>query len=156
MTDRRRRGTMAASIQDFMTRILPFRFLFLLCLLLASANPSVLAQRDATSPRASPETSGPDNQAPTGEPAIVARGRIVYRDRCRICHFSDSEAKKMGPGLKGLFQREKPVNARKVTDAAFELRVEQWIRDGGPNMPPFKGVLNAAQFRDLIAYLKTL
>lgn len=87
---------------------------------------------------------------------MVARGRIVYRDRCGICHFSDSEAKKMGPGLKGLFQREKLVNARKVSDAAFELRVEQWIRDGGPNMPPFKGVLNAAQFRDLIAYLKTL
>lgn len=83
---------------------------------------------------------------------MVARGKIVYRERCEICHFSESEALKVGPGLKGIYKRGKYANGSKVDDASME----KWILDGGKNMPPFKGVLNPHQISDLIAYLKTL
>ena len=82
----------------------------------------------------------------------MARGKIVYRRRCEICHFSESEALKVGPGLKGIYKRGKYANGGKVDDASME----KWILDGGKNMPPFKGVIDPAQISDLIDYLKTL
>lgn len=84
--------------------------------------------------------------------AEVARGSAVFQQRCEICHFSGSEAKKIGPGLKGIYSRGKFVDGRKVDDAAME----RLILEGGKDMPPFKAVLNANQVRDLLAYLKTL
>ncbi len=92
------------------------------------------------------------NSRPTGEPAATARGRAVYHDRCEICHFSDSDVKKVGPGLKGIFKRGKFANGGKVDDASME----KWIIDGGKDMPPFKQVLSGSQIQDLISYLKTL
>jgi cytochrome c5 len=89
---------------------------------------------------------------PAGELAAIARGRIVYRDRCEICHFSESEAKKMASGMKGIYKRGKFVDGSKVNDASME----KWIVNGGKNMPPYKAVLNSGQIHDLIAYLKTL
>jgi mono/diheme cytochrome c family protein len=89
---------------------------------------------------------------PLGGPAAIARGRIVYHDRCEICHFSDSDVQKIGPGLKGVYRRGKFADGSKVNDASME----KWILNGSTNMPPFKPVLNPGQFRDLIAYLKTL
>ena len=84
--------------------------------------------------------------------AVIARGSIVYKDRCAICHFSESQAKKIGPGLAGIYKRGKFTDGRKLDDAAME----KWILNGGKNMPPFKSVLNTIQVRDLTAYLKTL
>src|SRR5262249_7811946 len=34
--------------------------------------------------------------------AAVARGKEVFQQKCSVCHFDTSEAKKIGPGLKGL------------------------------------------------------
>ena len=89
---------------------------------------------------------------PAGRPASIARGRILYHDRCEICHFSDSDAKKIGPGLKGAYKRGKFADGGKIDDAAME----RWILNGSKNMPPFRPVLNPGQTRDLIDYLKTL
>jgi cytochrome c2 len=97
------------------------------------------------------QTASNDSR-PAGGPAAVARGRIVYHDRCAICHFSESDAMKIGPGLKGIFKRGKYANGGKVDDASME----KWVVNGGKDMPPFKAVLNTAQIRDLIIYLKTL
>jgi cytochrome c len=93
-----------------------------------------------------------NDSLPAGGPASVARGQIVYKDRCAICHFSESEVKKIGPGLKGIYKRARFTDGGKVEDATVENR----ILNGGKDMPPFKPVLNASQVRDLIAYLKTL
>jgi mono/diheme cytochrome c family protein len=87
-----------------------------------------------------------------GERAAIARGLVVYKDRCAICHFSESDAKKIGPGLGGIYKREKFTGGGKVDDASME----KWILNGGKNMPPFKSVINPNQARDLITYLKTL
>jgi cytochrome c2 len=93
-----------------------------------------------------------NDSLPAGGPASVARAQIVYKDRCAICHFSESDARKIGPGLKGVYQRGKFIDGGKVDDASVEKR----ILNGGKDMPPFKGVLNPSQVRDLISYLKTL
>ena len=87
-----------------------------------------------------------------GEPSAITRGRAIYQQRCEICHFSASEAKKIGPGLKGIYTRGKFSDGKRVDDASME----KWIVEGGKDMPPFKGVLNPSQIRDLLSYLKTL
>jgi mono/diheme cytochrome c family protein len=89
---------------------------------------------------------------PGGNSAAIARGRIVYKDRCAICHFSESDARKIGPGLKGIYTRGKFADGGRVDDATIENR----ILNGGKDMPPFRSVLTAGQVRDLMAYLKTL
>jgi mono/diheme cytochrome c family protein len=92
------------------------------------------------------------NSLSSVELASVQRGLVVYKDRCAICHFDESNAKKIGPGLKGIYNRGKYADRGKVDDASMG----KWILDGGKNMPPFKSVLNSGQVRDLITYLKTL
>ena len=88
---------------------------------------------------------------PTPE-AVIARGAIVFKDRCAICHFSQSNAKKIGPGLLDIYKRGKFPDGGKVDDASME----KWILNGGKDMPPFKGLISPTQLRDLIGYLKTL
>jgi cytochrome c6 len=84
--------------------------------------------------------------------ADVAAGKAIFEQRCAICHYSDSTAKKIGAGLKGLFARGKFSTGGKVDDAA----VTAWIEKGGKDMPGFRGALKPEQIRDLVAYLKTL
>jgi cytochrome c len=86
--------------------------------------------------------------APKGD---AAKGKEVF-GQCAVCHNADSTEKKMGPGLKGLFKRDKLVNGKKVTDAT----VLEKINEGGNGMPPYKDLLNDQEKDDLIAYLKTL
>jgi cytochrome c len=118
----------------------------------------VLAWSAIFSARAIAQVKTPSNKKvnndtlPAVGPASVARGQFVYKDRCAICHFSESEVKKIGPGLKGIYKRARFTDGGKVDDASVENR----ILNGGKDMPPFKAVLNPSQVRDLIAYLKTL
>ena len=81
------------------------------------------------------------------------KGKAVFQEQCGVCHRADSAAKIMGPGLKGLFQREKMGNGRKPTEANVRAKI-----DGGSStgMPPYKDMLSDAEKDDLIAYLKTL
>jgi len=70
-----------------------------------------------------------------------------------MCHFADSDAKKIGPGLKGISKRGTfTVNSNKVTDE----NLKNWIENGDSLMPPFKDALDEQQIRDVIAYVKTL
>ena len=39
--------------------------------------------------------------------ADAAKGKANFEANCSVCHNSDSEERKMGPGLKGLFKHEK-------------------------------------------------
>ena len=41
----------------------------------------------------------------------AARGKEVF-EQCAMCHNADSAEKKQGPGLKGLFKRDKLSNER--------------------------------------------
>lgn len=85
--------------------------------------------------------------------AAAARGKDIFDKKCSICHYADSDAKKIGPGLKGLSKRGTfTVNNNKVTDE----NLKTWIENGDSLMPPFKDVLDEAQIKDVIAYVKTL
>ena len=79
------------------------------------------------------------------------KGKEIFQ-QCGVCHNADSEEKKMGPGLKGLFQREKMNNGKKPTEANVKEKVEE----GGNGMPAYKEMLSDDEKEDLIAYLKTL
>jgi len=85
--------------------------------------------------------------------AAAARGKEIFEQKCAVCHYADSDAKKIGPGLKGISKRGTfTVNNNKVTDETLKT----WIENGDTLMPPFKEVLEAPQIKDVIAYVKTL
>lgn len=79
------------------------------------------------------------------------KGKAVF-EQCGVCHNADSTEKKMGPGLKGLFKKDKLVNDKKPTEANVRAKIDE----GGNGMPPYKDVLSDQEKDDLIAYLKTL
>ncbi len=88
-----------------------------------------------------------------GSSAAAARGKGIFEKSCAVCHYADSDAKKIGPGLKGLSKRGTfSVNNNKVNDE----NLKAWIENGDSLMPPFKDSLEAAQIKDIIAYVKTL
>jgi mono/diheme cytochrome c family protein len=93
-------------------------------------------------------------KAPAGkDPAAVARGKEVFQSKCSTCHYDTSDAKKIGPGLKGIGKRGTfTVNNNKVTDESLKT----WIENGDSLMPPFKDVIEDTQIKDVIAYVKTL
>jgi len=81
----------------------------------------------------------------------AAKGKEIF-EQCAVCHNADSEEKKMGPGLKGLFKHDKLVNGKKPTEANVRAKIEE----GGNGMPPYKDMLSDQEKDDLLAYLKTL
>lgn len=87
------------------------------------------------------------------EPGIQ-QGAVLFKDKgCVQCHFTDRTETKVGPGLKGLFDREKlPVSERPVT----EENIRKQLKAPFEAMPSFKDRLNEAQRGFLIDYLKSL
>jgi cytochrome c len=81
----------------------------------------------------------------------AAKGKEVF-EQCSVCHNADSTEKKMGPGLKGLFAKDKLVNGKKPTDANVLAK----INEGGNGMPAYKEMLSDDEKADVLAYLKTL
>jgi mono/diheme cytochrome c family protein len=107
---------------------------------------AVFAQDPDAKPPAKKSTGG-------GSAAAAARGKDVFDKKCGVCHYADSDAKKIGPGLKGIGKRGTfTVNNNKVTDESLRT----WIENGDNLMPPFKDVLDAGQIKDVVAYVKTL
>ena len=89
----------------------------------------------------------------TANAAAVKRGKDVFQQKCSVCHYDNSEQKKIGPGLKGIFKRGTfSVNGNKITDDSLKT----WIENGDQLMPPFKDVLEPGQIKDVVAYVKTL
>lgn len=96
-------------------------------------------------------TSSVLNSAP-GVNGSVESGSSLFARYCASCHYADKEDFLLGPGLKGLFQKEKlPVSGRAVADD----NVRQQIIRPWRSMPSF-AALSAQEIADLIAYLKTL
>lgn len=83
-----------------------------------------------------------------GDPA---KGKEVFQ-QCMPCHNADSNEKKMGPGLKGLFSKEKLNNGKKPTEENVRTKIDE----GGNGMPAYKEMLSDEEKNDLVAYLKTL
>ena len=88
--------------------------------------------------------------APAGGDA--AKGKAVFEDNCAVCHNADSDEKKMGPGLKGLFKKAKLKNGKPVTEA----NVKAILNAGGNGMPAYSDMLSDEERANVLAYLKTL
>jgi mono/diheme cytochrome c family protein len=84
--------------------------------------------------------------------AETTRGQALFGERCAICHYDQSAAQKMGPGLKGIYARGQFADGRKVDDAGMA----RWIENGGKDMPPMKDELKPDEIRALVSYLRTL
>ncbi len=69
-----------------------------------------------------------------------------------MCHNADSDEKKMGPGLKGLFKKAKMADGKKPTEEAVRKKIDE----GGNGMPAYQEMLDKNEKNHLIAYLKTL
>ena len=80
------------------------------------------------------------------------KGESVFNDNCGVCHNADSVDAKVGPGLKGLFKKDKLVNGK----ATNEANVRALINEGTSAMPPMGDGMKADEKDNLIAYLKTL
>ncbi len=99
------------------------------------------------------EKAAPKKAASHSAAGSATRGKEVFEKKCAMCHFADSDAKKIGPGLKGLSKRGTfTVNGNKVTTAALTT----WIENGDALMPGMKESLEPAQIKDVVAYVKTL
>jgi mono/diheme cytochrome c family protein len=113
---------------------------------------AVFAQDPDTKPAAAPAKKAAGGSGASA--AAAARGKEVFDKKCGVCHYADSDAKKIGPGLKGLSKRGTFTvkEGYKVTDESLKT----WIENGDSLMPPFKEVLEPAQIKDVVAYVKTL
>ena len=86
------------------------------------------------------------------EAGDVAKGKEVF-EQCGVCHNADSDEKKMGPGLKGLFKKETFADGKtKVTEQSVRKKVDE----GGNGMPAYAEMLDKGEKEHLLAYLKTL
>jgi cytochrome c len=94
--------------------------------------------------------AGQDQKAAPGA-GDPEKGKAVF-EQCSVCHNADSDEKKIGPGLKGLFKKDKLVNGKKVT----EENVREFINNGGNGMPSYADMLSKEDKDNVIAYLKTL
>ncbi|MGB9463739.1 MAG: c-type cytochrome [Candidatus Acidiferrum sp.] len=100
-----------------------------------------------------PPAKTPAKKAAPGKTGSASKGKEVFEQKCAMCHFADSDAKKIGPGLKGISKRGTfTVNNNKFTDETLKT----WIENGDSLMPPFKDALEEQQIRDVIAYVRTL
>ena len=97
-------------------------------------------------------TYGAPPQTKTSVAGDTSRGQALFSEHCAICHYDQSAAQKMGPGLKGIYTRGRFANGKKVDDAGMTA----WIEKGGKDMPPMKDVLKAEEIRELVSYLRTL
>lgn len=88
-----------------------------------------------------------------GKPAAgdAAKGKDVF-EQCAVCHNVDSDEKKMGPSLKGLFKHKALASGKPVTDA----NVLAQINAGGNGMPAYSDMLSADDKANVLAYLHTL
>jgi len=114
---------------------------------------AVLSMAVAVLAQDPPAKTAPKKTAAGKSSGTAAKGKEVFDQKCSICHFADSDARKIGPGLKGISKRGTfTVNNNKVTDATLK----DWIENGDALMPPFKEALDEQQIKDVIAYVKTL
>jgi cytochrome c len=81
----------------------------------------------------------------------AAKGKDVF-EQCAVCHNVDTDEKKMGPSLKGLFKRKMLQNGKPVNDE----NVLAQINNGGNGMPAYGDMLSADDKANVLAYLHTL
>ena len=131
-----------------MRKRLAFLSVFVLALGLVVAGPAGDAKKKPDKKPEAAAKKGKDKE----KTADASSGQGIYKNNCAVCHFADKTDKRIGPGLKGLFKKDKMFDDRPVN----EENVRDLILNGGGKMIPFKEKLDSKQVDDLMAYLKTL
>jgi cytochrome c len=90
--------------------------------------------------------------APAAGKGDAAKGKEIAAEQCAVCHNTESDEKKMGPSLKGLYRRGKLKSGKPVNDN----NVRAVLNAGGNGMPSYEETLSDEEKADVIAYLKTL
>jgi mono/diheme cytochrome c family protein len=90
-------------------------------------------------------------KAGAGKAGDAAKGKETF-EQCAVCHNVDTDEKKMGPSLKGLFKHKTLASGKPVNDA----NVLAQINNGGNGMPGYADMLSADEKANLLAYLHTL
>jgi cytochrome c len=80
-----------------------------------------------------------------------SKGKELF-EQCRGCHSAETDEKKAGPSLKGIFKRSRLRNGEVVSEKSVREKIEQ----GGDGMPAYSGMLSEREKNDLIAFLKQL
>jgi mono/diheme cytochrome c family protein len=78
-------------------------------------------------------------------------GRKLFQ-QCSGCHSAETGDRKVGPSLKGLFQKRELRNGAPANERSIRLK----IKNGGDGMPSYDRMLSAEELDSLIAYLKSL
>jgi mono/diheme cytochrome c family protein len=100
-----------------------------------------------------PAKTSTKKSAGHGSSGSAVKGKEVFDKKCAICHFAETDQKKIGPGLKGMSKRGTfTVNGNKVTEETLKT----WIENGDSLMPGMKETLEPEQIKDVIAYVRTL
>ena len=85
----------------------------------------------------------------TNAPAF--RGEGWFQQECGVCHLGrwrkQGQLQPYAPPLTGVLKNANP---------AREAAVRAFIQSGSQNMPGFRNTFTAAEFDELVAYLKTL
>jgi mono/diheme cytochrome c family protein len=86
----------------------------------------------------------------TGD-APAFRGEGWFQQQCGVCHLSrwrkSGQLQPYAPTLTGVLKDAAP---------AREAAVRAFIQVGSQNMPGFRNTFTAAEFEELVAYLKTM
>jgi cytochrome c len=122
--------------------------IFVLCLAVVATSLALGAAQTQTQAQGKPAAKTPV----AANAADVPAGKKVFAEQCDACHFANSTAKKVGPGLKGIYKRGKFASGKPVNDEAMRL----WIQNGGKDMPAFKDNITPEELREVIAYLHTI
>ena len=80
-------------------------------------------------------------------------GQAGFLSHCAMCHNSDSDARKVGPGLGGLFARESLLSSGRPPTSE---NVASQITEPVGTMPSFASRLSSQELADIVAYLETL
>jgi len=93
----------------------------------------------------------------SAQAADAELGEKVFKKRCVVCHNPLTAQRKIGPGLKGVFERESESGIGTLTEA----RLHEWLQNPKslkPNtrMPKYGPMQDDVSRQAVIDYLKTL
>lgn len=99
--------------------------------------------------------ASPGKKVAGSSPGDPGKGKAGFESKCAVCHEADSDATKVGPGLKGLFKKHPhQLNGKEHVHNLETVR--QQIKKGSGAMPPMEKELSEEELDDLLAYLQTL
>jgi cytochrome c len=78
-------------------------------------------------------------------------GQKIFQ-QCIGCHSAETDERKVGPSLKGLFKKLELLNGAPVNERNIRLK----IKAGGDGMPSYERTLSVKELDQLIGYLRTL